>query len=188
MTPLPKDHDLKAWAALAPEVQPDWFVRPSSLHGIRHTQRVHIHARRLARELSWNNADTELALTAALWHDIGRTNDGWDPGHGEDSVSRARELHMFEALLPTDAELVAFALRLHCLPDELGEDEAGRLREQELALRVLRLLKNADGLDRVRLGDWEDLDPAQLRYPQAIDMIPFARDLLKSVTGPSQTV
>ena len=167
---------------MAPVVEPEWFARPSSLHGVRHTQRVHIHVRRLARELIWNDADTELALTAALWHDIGRTDDGWDPGHGEESVRRARELPLLEALLPTDAALVVFAIRLHCLPDELGEVEARRQAEHERALRILWLLKDADALDRVRLRGREGPDPAQLRYPQAVALIPFAESLLRAVT------
>jgi len=182
MTMPPKDDDLQAWAALAPVVRPDWFVHDSSLHGVRHTQRVHIHVRRLARALSWDDTDAGLALQAALWHDIGRTDDGWDPGHGEDSARRARKKQLLDVLSPADAALVVFAIRLHCLPDDLGEEEARRLAEQERGLRILWLLKDADGLDRVRLRGHEGPDPAQLRHPQAIDMIPFARRLLKAVT------
>ncbi len=32
----------------APEVPAEWFLHFSELHGVRHTQRVHVHARRLA--------------------------------------------------------------------------------------------------------------------------------------------
>jgi hypothetical protein len=42
------------------------------------------------------------------------------------------------------------------------------------------LLKDADGLDRVRLGD---LDPRFLRNPQARDMIPFAEALFEETDG-----
>jgi len=34
-------------------VPAEWFAHFSSLHGARHTQRVHIHAQRLVRELRW---------------------------------------------------------------------------------------------------------------------------------------
>jgi hypothetical protein len=187
MTMPLKDDDLQAWAALAPVVWHDWFVHDSSLHGVRHTQRVHIHVRRLARGLSWDDADTELALLAALWHDIGRTNDGWDPGHGEDSARRARKKQFLDVLSPADAALVVFAIRLHSLPDELGEEEARRLAEQERALRILWLLKDADGLDRVRLRGHDGPDPAQLRHTQTVVMIPFAKQLLKAVTDPPPT-
>jgi putative nucleotidyltransferase with HDIG domain len=180
----PKDPDLETWAALAPDVPPCLFVHESSLHGVRHTQRVCVHARRLTRELGWNDADAELALKAALWHDIGRTNDGWDPGHGDDSVRRARERDLLGGLCETDTEIVAFAIRLHCRSDEMGRREARQMAEPERALRILWLLKDADGLDRVRLGKWEAPDPAQLRHSKTVGMIPFAWQLLEAITDP----
>ena len=93
----PHDGDARAWAALAPNVPDDWFVHPSRLHGVRHTQRVHVHAQRLTSELRWDDADTRLVLSAALWHDIGRTNDGEDPRHGAQSAARVLELGLPDA-------------------------------------------------------------------------------------------
>ena len=72
----------RAWAGRAADVPARWFARQSGLHGVRHTQRVHIHAQRLVRELDWQDDDAQVVLQAALWHDIGRVNDGWDPRHG----------------------------------------------------------------------------------------------------------
>ena len=91
------DGEARTWAALAPHVPDDWFVHPSRLHGVRHTQRVHVHAQRLTSELRWDDADTRLVLSAALWHDIGRTNDGEDPRHGAQSAARALELGLPDA-------------------------------------------------------------------------------------------
>ena len=46
---------------MAPEVPVEWFaVPPSSTHGVRHTQRVHIHARRLTTQLGWPEPDRRL--------------------------------------------------------------------------------------------------------------------------------
>jgi hypothetical protein len=50
-----------------------------------------------AIELRWDDADTRLVLTAALWHDIGRTNDGEDPRHGAQSAARVLELGLPDA-------------------------------------------------------------------------------------------
>jgi len=41
-------------------------------------------------------------------------------------------------------------------------------------------LKDADGLDRVRLGD---LDPSYLRLPQSREMAAFARELFDTTSG-----
>lgn len=181
------DDDLDAWLAYAPEVPQDWFRRRSSLHGVRHTQRVHIHARRLTEELDWPRADTELVLRAALWHDIGRLGDGIEPGHGAGSVLRADDLGLLTALSDEDAAAVRFAMLRHSLPDagacEHAEgltttsDPARRLAEPERALHILWLLKDADALDRVRLGFGERADPRQLRHERTRELLDFAEAL-----------
>jgi HD superfamily phosphodiesterase len=177
------DGDTTAWAARVPIVPTEWFVRPSTLHGVSHTQRVHIHAQRLTGELGWAKPDAQLVLAAALWHDIGRTNDDDDPRHGAQSAARSVELGLPAALAPADADAVLFAIVWHCLSDEGAEEDARRrhgarrLAEPERALRILWLLKDADALDRVRLQPWEAADPAQLRFPCTAASLPFARKL-----------
>jgi putative nucleotidyltransferase with HDIG domain len=177
------------WARCAPRVDEEWFVRRSSLHGVLHTQRVHIHAQRLTRELGWAERDARLVLLAALWHDIGRTHDGVDHRHGDKSVARARRLGLAKALAPEDAASVLFAIRFHCLPDRRAEGEVQSrpegpgpdglppLADPDRALRILWLLKDADALDRIRLGFWESADPRQLRYRETTKLIPFAAAL-----------
>jgi putative nucleotidyltransferase with HDIG domain len=167
------------WAVRAPAVPASWFVWPSALHGVRHTQRVHLHAQRLAQQLGWTEADTQLVLCAALWHDIGRTGDGWSLDHGERSAERVVELALPKTLAIVDLEVVLFAIGNHSLPDDVGEKRAARLADPERALRVLWLLKDADGLDRVRLG--EPPDPTQLRSATAAASIDLAWALLAAV-------
>ncbi len=183
--------DAAAWATRAPEVDETWFLHRSRLHGVSHTQRVHIHVQRLLGELDWDEADAGLVLRAALWHDIGRIDDGWEPPHGERSAARADELGLTALLAPADAAIVRFAVHRHSLPDAgaaamaeqlaADQDEARRLVDPERALRILRLLKDADGLDRVRLGFGECADPRQLRHPETVRLIPFAAALFAVV-------
>jgi len=183
----PFDGDAARWAARAPDVSGDWFRRYSRLHGVGHTQRVHIHAERLLGELGWSEHEARLVLCAALWHDIGRETDGIEPQHGELSVLRADKLGLLSAFTPTDAAVVRFAIHRHSLSDrdaaawaaELRKypDEVRRLAEPKRALRVLWLLKDADALDRIRLGFGDCADPRQLRHPEAVALIPFAAEL-----------
>ena len=169
-------------------------VRGSSLHGVCHTQRLHIHAQRLTRELGWAELDAQLALKAALWHDIGRTDDGEDDGHGAQSAARAAQLGLTEALAPADAATVLFAVFFHCLPDETAEEEAPRWHEERegrgarrlpdpgQALRILWLLKDADALDRVRLGGGAyEVDSSALRHDCTCAMVGFAEELLSAM-------
>jgi len=175
----------EAWAERAPQVPDEWFFHSSRLHGASHTKRVHIHAQRLLEQLGWSDADAELVLCAALWHDIGRVGDGIEHGHGGASAARADVLGLSADLAPAEAAVVRFAIVRHSLRDhgaeeyaaELArsEDQARRLAEPERALRVLWLLKDADALDRVRLG--ERPDPRQLRHLQTAELIPFASQL-----------
>ena len=177
----------RAWLARRPDVEQDWFRRFSSLHGVTHTQRVHVHAQRLLEHLAWSEADRELVLRAALLHDIGRFGDGVEPGHGASSVERAEAQGLLAHLGAEDAAVVRFAMLRHSLRDgeapglaaELAasDDPACRLAEPERALRVLWLLKDADALDRIRLGFGECADPRQLRYEATVKLIPFAAAL-----------
>jgi HD superfamily phosphodiesterase len=179
--------EARAWLAHRPDVAQDWFRRYSRLHGVTHTQRVHVHAQRLLEHLAWNEADRELVLRAALWHDVGRCGDGVEPGHGASSVEQADEKDRLADLVAEEAAVVRFAILRHSLRDsgapglaaELAAsgDPARRLAEPERALRVLWLLKDADALDRVRLGLGECADPRQLRHEAAIKLIPFAAAL-----------
>ena len=180
----PHHADAVAWATRAPDVPDIWFRRRSRLHGPMHTRRVHLHAQRLLQGLRWPDEDAQLVLRAALWHDIGREGDGVEPGHGRSSAERADELGLTAELTSGDAAVVRFAILRHSLRDrgaaelaaELAEngDRARRLVDPERALRVLWLLKDADALDRVRLGLGEQADPRQLRHREAVDLIPFA--------------
>lgn len=160
MGPAPHADDAGAWAGQAADVPAQWFAHFSWLHGVRHTQRVHIHAQRLVRELRWPQADAGIALSAALWHDIGRVNDGWDPQHGALGAARVVELGLHESLPEADAQLALFAIRYHCRGDGHG------------ALR-------ADALDRVRLGGGAyEVDSTALRHECTRAMVGFAEELL----------
>ena len=177
--------EAREWAALAPPVPEKWFTRPSYLHGVTHTQRVHVHVQRLADALGWGAGDSDLALRAALWHDIGRLDDGIDPGHGARSVARIERLALSRALTPTEARIVLFAVRYHPLPDDAALEGAEKTLwpDAARAVRVLWLLKDADALDRVRLGWGEAADPQMLRHEETRRLLPFAGALYAAL-GP----
>jgi hypothetical protein len=70
-----------------------------------------------------------------------------------------------------DDEAIAYAVRTHCA----GEPDPGRAE-----FRLTALLKDADGLDRVRLGD---LRPGLLRHDEARGMVDFAQRLHDDTNG-----
>jgi hypothetical protein len=190
------------WLRRAPRVPPEWFVLPeraTGVHGAGHVRRVCVHALRINEALELPDRECRMALTAALWHDIGRRDDGVEPEHGAGSVQRVRALGLADAVLadgrlsPADLELVLFAVHYHSLNDEAARRAAAGLggmaggprrrlteaprRRPTDALRLLWVLKDADALDRVRIGFGGDLDPGYFRYPCTTALVAFAWQL-----------
>lgn len=145
-----------------------WFrFAPRGIHGAPHTSRVLIWADRLARIIGPSGAlrGEELRWAAAV-HDVGRMDDGIDRGHGSRSaawvVERLPELRGETRAL--DLGFIAELCRWH----ETRDDEIERLSLE------LVILKDADALDRCRLGD---LDPERLRLSRARTLVAPAERL-----------
>jgi hypothetical protein len=152
---------------------PELFRHPSSVHGQRHVGRVMVHAFRLLEAAS--QEDEGVRLWAAVYlHDLARTHDGRCDRHGEDAVNRLGELPDVRALFDEagvrdgDYDAIAAAVTHHSRPDELAKDHPH--------WTLASLLKDADGLDRVRLID---LDVRYLRWPQSKGMAAFAEQLFE---------
>jgi hypothetical protein len=132
-----------------------------------------VHAFRLLEATGWSEEAPRL-WAAVYLHDIARTHDGRCSRHGADAMKRletllqVRELFAQGGVQDSDYALIRTAVVHHSLPNELNRDHPH--------WRLTSLLKDADGLDRVRLGD---LDPRRLRNPQARDMIAFAEALFE---------
>lgn len=145
------------------------FSDPDGIHGVQHARRVLLLALLLAHLESCTYRDAEVLAHAAAYHDIGRSGDGEDEVHGQASAEKASRLKLLSRLEPDDAALAKHLMALHCVPDDRAFDQIARLvpSEPERARRLLVILKDADGLDRVRL---RDLDPRYLRTPSACRM------------------
>lgn len=150
--------------------EPEWYrqgVDPLGIHGVAHAARVLYWADVLARQIAAPDAlrSEELRWAAAL-HDVGRANEGVDPGHGERSAAwvlanLTRERPETEDL---DVDFVAELCRWH--------ETHGR-NVPRMTLELL-ILKDADALDRARIGD---LDPSRLRLTRATRLVDDARAL-----------
>jgi len=153
------------------------FTHPSTLHGQAHVARVMVHAFRLIAATGW--LDEAPRLWAAVYlHDLARTHDGRCHRHGADamqkldSMPQVRELFSAGGVVEADFEIIRTAVVHHCLLEELDPAHPH--------WRLTSLLKDADGLDRVRLGD---LDPLFLRNDESRAMVPFAHALYDRTWG-----
>ena len=156
---------------------PDLFWHASTLHGQAHVTRVMVHDMRLV------DATGQHALGPQLWasvflHDLARTHDGTCDRHGADAAQRLRvepdlQLRLAEAgLTEADYPAIEAAVTAHSAPKDVSRKHPH--------WPLIALLKDADGLDRVRLGD---LDLRYLRHPEARGMVPFAQVLFDTTDG-----
>jgi hypothetical protein len=150
---------------------PSLFTHRSTLHGQAHVARVMAHAFRLIEVTGWT--DEAPRLWAAVYlHDIARTHDGLCHVHGSRAVEKLDALpHLYDlfangGVVSSDYEAIRTAVVHHCKREELDRAHPH--------WQLASLLKDADALDRVRLGD---LDARYLRHPASQKMIAFAERL-----------
>lgn len=149
---------------------PGLFRHQSLLHGQAHVARVLVHALRLVEAVGCPEEAPRLWASVYL-HDIARTHDGRCARHGADAWERLRELPDVRALFERggvtadDLPAIRAAVSVH---------SSGEPDPSDPHWRLMALLKDADALDRVRLGD---LKSKMLRHQEARGMIVFASEL-----------
>ena len=152
---------------------------PSAIHGPAHIHRVLLLSALVCQGEGVGEGMVRQVFRAASYHDVGRTFDGYDVDHGARSALRLAELtgQTGEALRELQAAVTA-----HARPDREMEAVVASFHPQNLprALELTRLLKDADNLDRVRLGD---LDPRFLRHSSAKALTGFAERLFRRYPG-----
>lgn len=164
---------------LAPEKMaplPEYFVHHSGIHGQSHVARVIVHTLALLRLLGLEERAAKY-WAAAYIHDLGREHDGMCRRHGKyaleqlETLPHVRELLGQGGVTSSDWEGISVAVKNHC------REEIPRTHPH---WEITAVLKDADGLDRVRLGD---LNPRFLRFPQSHALIPFAKALYRESQG-----
>lgn len=195
-----------AWLAFI-NVDLEPWTTGGSIHFRPHWARVLLLSQALADAEGLSDADACALACAAAFHDSRRDNPYLDTGHGARAARYYRDFctdgahgvpraTRAGAALRFDAR-VYLAIRWHDRDDAEGEqairsvfdaDCSAELGDRSLAATVpagaattpvdlYRLFKDADALDRVRLGP-HGLDERYLRSPHAGELVPFARDLI----------
>lgn len=154
-------------------IKDDIFLHPYSVHGITHSKRVLWLASQIADIIQLNHREEIILALACCYHDIGRVNDCYDEEHGALSAKKVIRLGLLDGyeLNNDEIELILGLITMHSLPDNLF---VGRDRP----LLLYQILKDADALDRIRLGKG-DLDPAYLRLEVSKGLIGVAEDLFE---------
>ena len=143
----------------------------TSIHGADHSKKVLLFALMIADRMGLSQQDRETLATAAIYHDTQREDDWLDTGHGARAARAYRTMTAAAGEAPD--ELAALIMKYHDLDDEAG-DEVIAKAYGERGVRLFHVFKDADGLDRFRLGG-DGPDPRYLRSDQALSLLDTAR-------------
>ena len=154
-------------------LKPGHFDHESRLHGINHTYRVMCHTLILGQALNLKR-EMRLAFCSAFIHDMSRKHDGFCTMHGlwasERKLPVFAEFFISQGISEYELEEIRTAVRNH--------SENFEIEKQNPFRKTAALLKDADALDRVRLGRG-NLDPAFLRFEPSISILPFSQELFQ---------
>ena len=124
-----------------------------NVHGFSHTARVLLLTLLLANALNLPKHINKMSAVAAVFHDIGRTNDDESPEHG--FISAQKFLENDSVFSENERKIISVVITYHSLPDAEGENyinENFTDTDAEQALLLYKILKDADALDRYSLG------------------------------------
>ena len=145
-------------------------------HGIDHNIRVSFFAYIISTNENISSKDFALITEACKYHDIGRENDLEDKLHGTRS---AKMINFLEDKYP-DEELnyLKTIITCHSLNDKEFEKVAIKngIKDIERCKKMHEILKDSDGLDRVRLK-YPYVNIKYLRTKTAKRMILFSHEL-----------
>ena len=154
----------------SPLIKNELFLNDGGGHGAPHTKRVLYLAMTIAQDYDLTETECEILALACCYHDIGRVNNDTDDNHGKLSARKVVRLDLLEGydLTEKEKDSVLMLIEMHCLDDFLFN---GDNRE----LLLYQILKDADGLDRVR---YFDLDTRYLRLETSKMLVKTAGHLL----------
>jgi hypothetical protein len=156
------------------QLKQEYFRHPSELHGFGHTYRVMCHVLVLGSELNLVK-EKRLAFCAAFVHDMSRKHDGFSLGHGpraaKEKVPEFMPMFLRNGVGEEDRKTIQMAVANH--------SQYSEIKEGSPFYTVTALLKDADALDRVRMGA-RNLNTRYLRFEVSGKLIDFAAELYKA--------
>ncbi|MCF8379118.1 MAG: HD domain-containing protein [Bacteroidales bacterium] len=150
-----------------------YFDHFSQLHGIGHTYRVMMLSHFLADSFH-NKYLYKMSIASAFVHDMARKHNGYCTDHGKWAADKKipvfSELFIKAGIDECDIYWIKKAVENHSVSIEFKKNEP--------AFLLTALLKDADALDRIRLGE-SNLDKGFLRLEQSHLLISFAKEFYR---------
>ena len=145
---IPKQvqNDYKRWYHFL-EQGVQFSLSDSEKHTKEHCTRVLLFALLIADKMDLSQKEREALCAAAVFHDSRRQDDWLDVGHGQRAADYYRDYCQTNSL--SFDNRVYLVMAFHDRDDVLGE---AALTEQKSGILLYHIFKDADALDRFRLG------------------------------------
>jgi len=155
----------------------------SKVHGVYHNEKVAFFATLIALNEECSMKEISLLLKAAIYHDCGRVNDHDETRHGILGAKKFQSL-FHDSISAKDMRIISFMIEAHAIADssigELLVKYQVSKEEQALFFKLTSILKDADGLDRIRISmdlPYSKLNPNYLRTETALKLIKVSHEL-----------
>lgn len=161
--------------------QVDFWLKTSDKHTKEHCKRVLLYCLLIANQKHLPVEEQDILCTVAVFHDSRRQDDWLDVGHGQRAANYYREFCTVNALLFQQRcyDVIAY----HDRDDQIGIDAIrGRALQEPDAVLLYQVFKDADALDRFRLGPG-GFDPKYLRTDEAKALVEYAEKVWKICCG-----
>lgn len=151
------------------------LLKKGNIHGINHIIRSSFYALLICIYEQINFAYLNIIFDCIFYHDIGRVNDIDDENHGLNAINKISFLN--GKYNDDDFNIIKFVIACHCLEDDKYGNMLNmfNIKNKELSLKILYLIKDADALDRVR--EYPYLDINYLRLNSSKKLVNFSYEL-----------
>lgn len=159
------------------EEKVEFWLPDSEWHTKNHCARVLLLALLIGHKKNLSAEEKNALAMAAVFHDSRRLDDGIDKGHGLRAAVYYKDF-CIEHDLPFD-EKTYYIIYYHDQDDSVGLAEIKKSSTlHERAVLLYQIFKDADALDRFRLGP-DALDEKFLRTEEARQLVDLAKELLR---------
>ena len=155
----------------------DFGLLDSIEHNKVHCARVLLLALIIGEKFGLSDEEMDALSMAAMFHDSRRVDDWLDKGHGKRAAEYYKD-YCNENNIPFDLKAY-YIMSYHDQDDDLGLLEIEKSPDlKENCILLYQIFKDADGLDRLRLGP-KALNINMLRTEEAVKLVDFAKYLLE---------
>ena len=171
----------KTYVNIIEELDETVIYDKSIKHGITHNYRTSVLAAYLGIKDKLDEADFSILILASLYHDIGKKDDSFDPSHGMRSAKKLRSLKL--NLSDADKILLRAVITAHSVESSKMSEvlDMYGIKSKLRAKRLIRILKDADTLDKVRLTT--GIDSRYISSKEAKKLIRAAYDIYANINA-----